>query len=202
MGVGRLSSAVAKVFKTLAMVPVAIAAVFLVFNLFGYITSYFRLLGLSYMVQSIIVENNYIPTAEQVMLANGSVGACAGNCVLSGRDTNGDGALEGVLASYETSILRNVRIVHGDGTRNNCPFQRKQYGGTCVVQIAADYVWAVPFMPQQVEVDTSRYDDSRLNTQIITDGHDGVTAIENGVVTPMVISYTLPGLAYYPDLAN
>ena len=47
------------IFKTLIKVPVYIVAAFGIFNIFAFCFIYFRLLGVSYVVQQTAIENTY-----------------------------------------------------------------------------------------------------------------------------------------------
>lgn len=57
-------NSVASVFKTLVKVPIVIVVSYLILNIFAFALSYFRILGASYSLQQIIMENNYLPEQE------------------------------------------------------------------------------------------------------------------------------------------
>lgn len=170
-----MTSMVKGVFKVLLAVPVIIAVVFLIFNLFSLATSYFRLLGLSYAVQNVAMENNYIPDTEYGQLTNH-------------------------FQSLETAILRNVRFTDENEART-----RRQYGETINIGVEAEYVWAIPFLPK-----AAQGKENASGQELFTNGPNteyaqnptGATAIDNGLTTTIRIEYSVPGMAYYPDMDN
>lgn len=62
-------SSVASIFKTLVKVPIVIVVSYLILNIFAFALSYFRILGASYSLQQIIMENNYLPEQEAASFA-------------------------------------------------------------------------------------------------------------------------------------
>ena len=58
------------IFKILIKVPIWIMTMYLIFNLYTLVNSYFKLLGVSYVVMQVAMENNYIPETEYETLNN------------------------------------------------------------------------------------------------------------------------------------
>lgn len=171
-----MAGAAKTVFKTLIKVPIYIAVIYLVFNLFSFAISYFRLLGVSYTIQNVVLENNYIPAAELSQINS-------------------------QLSSMETAILTNIQVVNvGEAST------RRQYGETVEVGVQADFIWAVPFLPIKNEAKTGSVIDPSGGSNTLTvysdatHGTSGGSPIANGVTQTISITYTVPGMAYYPDL--
>lgn len=171
-----MSDTVKSVFKILIKVPIIIGVVFLVFDVFAFVTSYFRLLSVSYTIQNVVIENNYIPDSE----AN---------------------SINDYLDGLETTMLRDVRIVNGEvGEEARI---RHQYGQEITTGVTGQFIWAVPFLPMENTAHTGALTDSTTgpNTYTIYDHTaDGDDPVANGVTQTITISFTVPGMAYYPDL--
>lgn len=165
------------IFKTLIKVPVIILVVYAVFNLFAFSFSYFRLLGFSYVAMQTAVENNYIPESEY-------------------------STLTAYLESLDTAMLDNLTLTcESDGGN-----KKVQYGTPVTVTVSAHYRFIWPLMPAE-----------QTSTGVAADGFDGNgdsgtwlndaqldakrAAYENNIKNNITISYTVPGLKYYPDLS-
>jgi hypothetical protein len=111
-----MSDSVKFIFKTLIKVPVTIAIAFLVFNIFSWTISYFKLNSASYIVMQVGLENNYIPPNEELMINS-------------------------YLKSLESDILTDVRI-GGESTYN----RKRQYGEKLTVGVSANLRFIWPLM--------------------------------------------------------
>ena len=59
-----MSDGVKFIFKTLFKVPIIILAAYLLMNVLGVVTTYFKVQGVQYGLENILVENNYISTTD------------------------------------------------------------------------------------------------------------------------------------------
>ena len=69
------------IFKTLIKVPVIVMVSFIIFNIFSWTISYFKLVGASYTIMQVGMENNFIPAKDEVIINNFGV-------IRSGATTN------------------------------------------------------------------------------------------------------------------
>jgi hypothetical protein len=60
-----MSDEVKFIFKTLIKVPVIVFVCYLILNVLLFSFTYFKLLGMSYVVMQTVVENNYLPNSEK-----------------------------------------------------------------------------------------------------------------------------------------
>ena len=170
------------IFKTLLKVPIIILVSFAVFNLFAFCLSYFKLLGISYVAMQTAVENNYIPTEEFNTLEN---------------------YLNNTMATY---MLENPKLECDTGSGN----KRVQYGGKVTVTVSAHYRFIWPLTPKE---QTGLKNSDDVNAVA---GQNGTTTrsfssnaqleaarmkYENNTANNIIITYTVPGLKYYPDLS-
>lgn len=63
-----MSDGVKFVFKTLFKVPIFILAAYLLMNVLGIVTTYFKVQGIQYGLENIVTENNYISTQDLTKL--------------------------------------------------------------------------------------------------------------------------------------
>ena len=213
------------IFKTLIKVPVYIVAAFGVFNIFAFCFIYFRMLGVSYVVQQTAIENNYLPKQQVNTLMNyiGSiqdiemvdhVGVIIGE---AGEDT-GDYVFitpDTYNSSYPTSSPLFSTKGSGNAPTINA-LEKRQYGGTVTVGVCARYKFVWPLDHDVVEgiggpsgnngADVNAGRDTALNKGNLSDNLDansarGTNAGDEGYEnTNIVITYVVPGLKYYPDL--
>lgn len=104
------------IFKTLIKVPVIIMISFIVFNIFSWAISYFKLVGASYTIMQVGMENNFIPSAEESTINN-------------------------YLSTLNSGVLTNVRIA-GEPTYRT----KRQYGDELTVGVSADIKFIWPLM--------------------------------------------------------
>lgn len=175
-----MSDSVKGIFKILIKVPVIIAVSYLIFNLFAFTVSYFKLLGVSYSVMQIAMENNYIPTNEIQTITEDPSTTPSGKFM---------------QLRYNTNLLQNVRIVcdttgtTADSLVNN---KKRQYGNNISVGVIGTYTWLVPF---RQTVTGYIKDGTPVSTSSV--GTKGQLTKNS---TEIRIVYNVPGLKYYPDL--
>lgn len=181
--------------KTLLRVPVIIFFSYLVFNVIFFFFIYFRMLGFSYIVMQTAVENNYLPTQELTTLQT----------TLDGYNS---------IPMVETGTARVIvgmngsNPVHvGDAFVADDARQKRQYGHSVTIGVECDYKMIWPFIGRETHVNDSavqglnttdtfqgfRTDTLTRQQQLVE--NDGGTSLTN-----IRITYTVPGLKYYPDL--
>lgn len=176
-----MSDGVKFIFKTLIKVPIIILVAFGIFNLFAFSLSYFKLLGFSYVAMQTAVENNYIPTSESTTLTN-------------------------YLNSLETTILENPTLTCDTDTASGAIDNRKvQYGTPIRITVSAHYKFIWPLMPSEQRttgVAATGTNNQNIGTELTDQQLDDLRAErENNPQNNIVITYTVPGLKYYPDLS-
>ena len=167
-------------------VPVIIFVCYFVFNLFCFTYTYFRALGLSYVVMQTAVENNYIPPSEKATLE----------------------AYCNTL-SNSSDMCSNFRLKAENSSGNNT---RQQYGRPFTAGISYTYRVIWPLMPYE---QYNNYDPANMeygrtagfNGTDTTGGDINDSEIEarmsdqwHDISIPITIEYTVPGLKYYADL--
>ena len=199
------------IFMTLIKVPVYIMVAFFIFNLFAFTFIYFKMLGISYVVQQTAIENNYIPAAEKKTICD---------------------YMKDNLANI--SMVENVGLCYGDNSYLDVTkadsinpktgaFKKKQYGSKITCGVTCNYVWIWPLDYRTTKSNTNNvagYDnDNTINPYYKSEADKGRTydqrASKAGNMTEYMrqntkpkdyddnnikIIYELPGLKYYPDL--
>lgn len=180
---------------------VIIASMYIVFNVVAFISSYFRIMGASYSLQQIVMENNYLPEAEL-------------------------NAFQGYLDSIETTFTPDMHVVvftdrgpgetdsfwrldedsvPGEYTDYESLFnanvnERVQYGTTIYVGVCSDFKAMFPFMFNETIVGekvagySGTGGDFKSDAQLQAERKYSRAHID--VVQPVV------GLQYYSDLEN
>ena len=173
------------IFKTLIKVPIIIVISYLIFNLFAFTVSYFRLLGLSYVVMQTAIENNYVPNSEQTILNNygNSLETAVLNNICIGCDTQGSNQGDNVRGSNASSL-----------TNTN---KRVQYGRQIVITVSGRYNFMMPGLNYNV----AGYSGVTNPGLVSQGGAEGLVKDAGGNDNNnIVIQYTVPALTYYPDL--
>lgn len=201
-----MSDEVKFIFKTLFKVPVIIFVSFFILNIFAFFFIYFKVLGASYVVMQTAVENNYLPTAELnqlinfvdewndiPMVATGSAG------VVVGKNANGTDVY---VNNRDGHRLTEVAYAAKDART------RQQYGGTVTCGVRAQYkiVWPLDYKETTVNETgvnglATENNENYGQFQGFKDEEELAEdrAAKDGNLT-ISISYTVPGLKYYPDL--
>ena len=196
---------------TLLKVPVYIMVAFFIFNLFAFTFIYFKMLGISYVVQQTAIENNYIPAAEKKTICD---------------------YMKDNLANI--SMVENVGLCYGDNSYLDVTkadsinpktgaFQKKQYGSKITCGVTCNYIWIWPLDYRTTKGNTNNVagyaNDNTINPYYQSEANKGRTydqrASKAGNMTEYMrqntkptdyddnnikIIYELPGLKYYPDL--
>jgi hypothetical protein len=151
-------NSVASIFKILIKIPIIISVSYLILNIFAFALSYFKILGASYSLQQIVMENNYLPVSEVESF----------NKYLRGSDGS---------SGLQTSFLDNIyAVVYTDseatslsacsGRKSDGSFQktnngiignnaRTQYGSTAYVGIVSNFHALWPFSYNELFVNNA-----------------------------------------------
>lgn len=182
-----MSDGVKFIFKTLLKVPIIIVVSFFIFNMFAFGLTYFKMLGMSYVVMTVAVENNYLPETELNTLNN----------YLNGITHGADGSLIG--------IIDNAHIITKGSDGYDDATIRRQYGQPVTVGVTCHYRFIWPLTPkEQLQNEDDKfngYNGSGFSGFASTSElEDRRQAIENNSKNNIKITYTVPGLKYYPDM--
>jgi hypothetical protein len=208
-----MADSVKFIFMTLIKVPVYIMVAFFIFNLFAFTFIYFKMLGISYVVQQTAIENNYIPTAERDTI-----------CDYMADNLANISMVENVGLCYKENGYMDV-ITRKDGatTPSDGAFRKRQYGAKITCGVTCNYVWIWPLDYRTTKSNTNNVagyaNDNTINPYYQSEANKGRTydqrASKAGNMTEYMrqntkptdysdnnikIIYELPGLKYYPDL--
>lgn len=164
------------IFKTLIKVPVIILITYFIFNIFAFTFTYFRLLGLSYVVMQTAVENNFIPPEEKNTLVDylNSLETAMVSDLKIGCDTNQGNDSE------EYGLCEDITDPQYSGEN-----RKVQYGTPITVTVSANYNFIFPL------VNTAQPDGPHADGLVYNENKDN----------NIKITYVVPGLKYYPDLS-
>jgi hypothetical protein len=229
------------IFKTLIKVPCIIFVAYLILNLLLFSYTYFKLLGMSYVVMQTCVENNYIPNSEFTDLLNyvddlntntngvssytdgnittnynadSEVVSCAGLIIGNGTHNNhsadivvfysaplcADGAQHDLTYAFVDNTVGVNIISDINSISFTSALTRKQYGNSKYVGVYARYkmVWPLTYN-QTYTLDSNDY--INANSTILTESEINKARKSNVGTLNIRITYTVPGLKYYPDLS-
>lgn len=168
------------IFKTLIKVPVVIAVCYFFINVFGFAASYFKVQGLAYSAMQVGLVNNYIPTNEYNTLTN-------------------------YMDSMESYVLSDIdftdatQTATGSGSGNRAG--KVQYGNEITVGIKANYKWIMPLTVPEQTSDGRGVAGTSDRTVMWKSDSELQSALDNAEHDNNIeITYTIPGLQYYPDL--
>jgi len=176
-----LGDSVKFIFKTLIKVPIFIMVTYIIFNIFAFSITYFRLLGFSQVLVQTAVRNNFIPPEEFIILQN---------------------YLDSITDTYviaEASI-----VIEEEGSDIPVATERRQYGEPVTVGVQARFSPIWPLSPRDQLIDQEDgipgfggdfggfAGEAELEAR-----RAALRAAENANIR---IVYTVPGLRYYPDL--
>lgn len=200
-----MSDEVKFIFKTLFKVPVIIFVSFFILNIFAFFFIYFKVLGASYVVMQTAVENNYLPTAELNQLINfvsewNDIPMVAYDSagIVVGIDSTG----EDVYVNNKEHLPDKVSYADKDAR------VRQQYGGTVTCGVRAEYKLVWPLDYKETTLNETGVNGLGIENNENFGEFQGFKdeeelaedrAKKDGDLT-ISISYTVPGLKYYPDL--
>ena len=194
------------IFKTLIKVPIIIVVSYLIFNIFSFTVAYFRLYSVAQMVNSIVMENNYIPGTPT--------------------DDASSGTLYGQINDYiqnniSTALLQDVRVIIDtdptDGISDDNT--RVQYGRTANVSVQGRFVWLLPLVNIQGEylatgvggiggaggsATAVANPDAIRNERGFGDGtgYNEAAIGSHGAQSTINFEYSVPCMKYYSDILD
>lgn len=201
-----MSDEVKNIFKILIKVPLIILVAYLVLNAFAFAFVYFKLLGASYAVMQVAIENNYLPDREYQTLEK----------YVEDFDNNTE-----FLSEAHVITSSDSDATHAEPGNNT---SRKQYGATVVVGVSANYrmIWPLTYT-QTIKEDSTVSENQRTNknieegsvpginsgrslefkddTQLEKDREKAATTTDSNGNQMFRFVYTVPGLKYYPDMS-
>ena len=159
------------VFKSLVKVPCIILIAYIIFNIFAFVVSYFRLVSLSYVAQQVVTQNNYIPGDEQTQL----------------EEYIDNNVLSSLLVNVKVAVdSRPLGDISGNGSRIESS-NKVQYGQDLYLKIHANFNILNPVVP--------------FTEAEGLDGTQGTRyAPPQRLNIPINLEYKLPALKYYADL--
>ena len=141
-----MTDSVISIFKILIKVPFLICVSYLILNLFGFAVCYFKMLGIAYSLQQVVMENNYLPEREEDAIAKYTINVLESDRTNAARFLHNatifvgsEDTLNATAKSFEDVCLaNNSNKVAGDN-------KRQQYGQPVTVAVAADFKIMVLF---------------------------------------------------------
>jgi hypothetical protein len=189
-----MSDSVKFIFKTLLKVPIIIFVSFFILNIFAFFFIYFKVLGTSYVVMQVAVENNYLPASELMTLYDyvdeWNDIPMVNNASIIVYDDGTD--------IYTMQHHADTDAVYGDLDART----RKQYGKTVTCGVRCEYTMVWPLDYRETTVNEAGVNGLNGNNfQGFKSEAELEQAREDKLFTfPIEISYTVPGLKYYPDM--
>lgn len=168
-----MSDGVKYIFKTLIKIPIIILVSFAVFNVFAFMLSYMKVLGISYAVLQTGMENNYIPPNEYY-----------------------------TLQYYMTNAMETPMLSPVEFTPNTTT-EKKQYGEEITLGVQARYNIIWPLMPtEQIRGQFDGMKSTNTFGGYLSDAELEQARQDktNNSDANIVIEYYVPGLKYYSDL--
>lgn len=199
------------IFKTLIRVPCLIVAAYMIFNLFCFTLTYFKMMGASYAIMQVAMENNYIPEQElkslnsYVQQFNSEV---SNNNVA---EANGTGMISDISITKSTNTVIAGRDESGNHFERVEVGDRKQYGEIITYGLSYRYNWIWPLRSDQLFKTTGETDNTDGSSRGVAGLSNGSTSMrsraqyiqENGTVDSagtISFNHSVPGLQYYSDL--
>lgn len=205
-----MSDSVKFIFKSLIKVPIIIFIAFFIINLFSFFFLYFKMLGISYVVMETTVENNFLPTTETDALLNYmetvSRISCVNDAGIVIKDETGNSA-EYITGKTGHAVYREdgTKIVSNYQSYGTGALKRQQYGSSQTVGVYCEFTIMWPLT--QAETinggEVIGYDGTAPGTGRVLGGAELEQKREDDkhkVKIPIKITYTIPGLKYYPDM--
>ena len=201
-----MSDEVKFIFKTLIKVPIMIFVAYVILNIFAFFFIYFKALGMSYVIMQTAVENNYLPTTELRTLYSTINGWNNGQ-------PNGIPMVENasIVLDYNGNtpvVMTNINDTSPSGTDD--ARYRRQYGKnvTCGLTLNYTIIWPLSHRETLEGADLDSTGDT-VGVGGFNGGGAAVTTDTNRLrqlrerkafTFPITLTYTVPGLKYYPDM--
>lgn len=203
------------IFKTLIKIPCIIVVCYFFFNLFSFSLTYFKMMGASYAIMQVSMENNYLPDAELKSLNNyvqqfnsEKRRSQDDEYVANGKEmvtdikiiVETDDGTDVTLAGYNESNGTNE--VTNDTNVN----KRRQYGKQIAYGLSYTYnwIWPLSFGMFQTNGQTgvAGYGDIKGTTNVRSRAQYIQSQHNNDLEQRGTIKFIhrVPGLQYYSDL--
>lgn len=166
-----MDDTVKTVFKTLIKVPCIILIAYIIFNIFAFVVSYFRLVSLSYVVQQTVIQNNYIPGDEEAQLIQ----------------YINDNVNSSLLVNIKVEVSQNSIGDISGNTQTIKSNNKCQYGASLYLKIHANFNILNPVVP----FTEAEGLDGTMGTRY---------APPQRLNIPIDLEYRVPALKYYADL--
>lgn len=215
------------IFRTLIKIPCFVIIAYIIFNLFCFSITYFKMMGASYAIMQVSMENNYIPKTELDSLNsyvqqfnsasnNGNITEANGTNMISDikivKGTN-EYIFNDSTSTYERKF-ENVAWMDGDTKVSSVDAKkdRKQYGETITYGLTYKYNWIWPLNTNQLAKTVGGSENKDGSEDGVAGLGGGQTTlrsradyIRNGKNTldsegTIEFIHTVPGLQYYSDL--
>lgn len=179
-----MNDSVKFIFKTLIKVPILVFVFYFVFNIFAFTHTYFKVLGLSYVVMQTAVENNYLPPQEL-----GTLQDYMDSITNTGVATNGM-----ILVNSINDPLTDDATI------------RRQYGEEVAIGVSVEYKFIWPLLPnEQLANPNEKFKGMDEDSAFSGFADQGTlearrTDPQHAVGNNITFVYKVPGLKYYPDL--
>lgn len=140
-----MSDGVKFIFKTLIKVPIIIAIVLFLFNIFNFVMYYTRLYTLTQMVESIVMENNYIPADLRDTVVDYSAS-------MSNRNRSFLRNIDIVDEEYnkDTGAVTSNRLwlsfANSNTVHYSTDYAKLQYGNSRRITVQGAFVWVIPLV--------------------------------------------------------
>ena len=225
-----MADSVKFIFKTLIKVPIIIFVAFFILNILSFFLIYFKMLGLSYVVMQTAVENNFIPTQERNTICqylyntSNDIRMVKETGLIIGKyyeDTVGtvidNNRVKRTANGMAYVVCNNNYMSNLSSASSAGALRKRQYGKSTTCGVYCEYVIIWPLDTRYTGGSAgdinARMDEAvngtGSNTYRYNDvaGYDGVATtnkqsyLSSWARIPITITYTVPGLKYYPDLA-
>ena len=186
------------IFKTLIKVPIIIFVSYFIFNIFVFCFTYFRMLGFSYVVMQTAVENNYLPTDEYTQLNAYLTSISNSEFIEAGSAkivVNAPAESEYYIP-YDTGYTDGIEPAYGS------VYSKRQYGKPVRVGVIYKFRMVWPLMPHQQVADSDNAVAGLSDDEptALSDAELELARDNTSSYNVILITYTVPGLKYYPDL--
>lgn len=193
-------SSVASIFKTLIKVPIVIVVSYVILNIFAFALSYFRILGASYSLQQIIMENNYLPEQEANSFAEylDSLETDFLTDISAVVYTDIDPTLSYTGREPDGSMVKSTTYAGVIG--NNA---RVQYGNTASVGVISNFKALFPFRYDQLFQNGEGVEGWKVNNNIDNMAFKTNEELKKGRLfstAKIDIVHPVIGLQYYSDM--
>lgn len=190
-----MSDEIKFIFKTLIKVPCIIFVAFFILNVFSFFFIYFKALGMSYVVMQTAAENNYLPPSELTQIVTSLNGWTINIANLEDA---------GVIVSASGTEINTTGDAQAGSTSEADARHKRQYGSSVTCGVYCDYTIIWPLDYRETTKDNAGVNGLGGNNfkgfKSEAELEDARNNEKHRITIPIKITYTIPGLKYYPDL--